>query len=151
MKTLEIKVHEIAIDGLPDMDKMLCRVAFLWDGNIVNGWPIRRGTGILADDEFMGWPYLWEADSDKTSNGLWTKNKGSLLFAGVTHWLEFPDMLHEIAPPTLYVVAPAELEYEGGYDVGSLGISRAVYAREAQDIRGRRSGDQRIHLYRPVE
>jgi hypothetical protein len=149
MKTLEIKVHEIAIDGLPDMDKMLCRIAFLWDGNIVNGWPITRGSGILKEDEFKGWPYLWEADSDATSHGLAAKNEGSLLFSGVTHWIEFPEQLFVIAPPAKYVVVPSTLPYHGGEKSADGLISSAVYARDASVIYGRRTGSQLIHLYRP--
>lgn len=78
MKEITIKVHEIATDGLPDMDKLVGRVALLFDGNVVNGWP-------LADLDDEGRP-LWEGGD--VSNGK--------SFYGVTHWIEFPDPLWEI-------------------------------------------------------
>ncbi len=73
MKTVEmtIKVHEIATDGLPDMEALAGRVAFIFDGCIVSGWPL-DGAGPAV---------LWEANSDVGSTRP---------FAGVTHWVEFP-------------------------------------------------------------
>lgn len=76
MNTITAKLHEIATDGLPDMDSLTGRVAFLFDGCIVSGWPLdEREDGVT----------LWEADSDV---GRLTK------FYGVTHWIEFPLPLH---------------------------------------------------------
>ena len=69
---MEIIIREIAIDGLPDMDKLVGRVAFLFDGCIVSGWPL----DTVRDGET-----LWEADSD-VGHGR--------AFYGVTHWFEFP-------------------------------------------------------------
>lgn len=63
-------VREIAKDGLPDMDKLTGRVAFIFDGCIVSGWPL--------DPEGDETP--WEADSDVGRHGK---------FYGVTHWVEF--------------------------------------------------------------
>lgn len=37
---MEIKVRKIAEHGLPDMDKLVGRVAFIFDGCIVSGWPL---------------------------------------------------------------------------------------------------------------
>jgi hypothetical protein len=74
MKEITVKVHEIATDGLPDVDRLTGRVAFLFDGCIVDGWPLPDGT--------------WEADSDVGRAGV---------FAGVTHWVEFPIPLWELA------------------------------------------------------
>lgn len=68
----EITIHEIATDGLPDMESLTGRVALIFDGSIVSGWPVRRD-----DDGTM----LWEGDSDVAN--------GRLLY-GVTHWVEFP-------------------------------------------------------------
>lgn len=67
MNEFTIKVHEIKTDGLPDMDKLVGRVAFVFDGCIVSGWPLRKGD--------------WEANSDVGK---------SVKFRGVTHWVEFP-------------------------------------------------------------
>lgn len=74
---MEIKVHAIAEDGLPDMEKMTGRVAFLFDGCIVSGWPL--------DHE------QWEADSTVGRHGV---------FRGVTHWIEFPVAVWDIELPT---------------------------------------------------
>jgi len=73
-KKIEVVLHEVAVDGLPDMDdrNMVGRVAFIFDGCVVSGHPLR-------DDGDEG--VLWEADDDVGRGGL---------FAGVTHWLEFP-------------------------------------------------------------
>jgi hypothetical protein len=113
VSTLTITVHEIAIDGLPPNDDepgyqdMIGRIAFLFDGCIVTGWPLHREefpqfytpeavwrASGLADS--IGVPQaeqdrildqcgrtftLWEADSDVGHHRR---------FCGVTHWLEFP-------------------------------------------------------------
>jgi hypothetical protein len=75
--SMKIIIHEIATDGLPNMDKLVGRVAFLFDGCIVSGWPIDEN----AD------PVLWEADSD-VGHGR--------AFYEVTHWVEFPEPLSSI-------------------------------------------------------
>lgn len=71
---ITVTVHEIAVDGLPDMDALTGCVAFIFDGCIVSGWPLRYGN-------------YWEANSDV----------GRVIkFADVTHWVEFPQPLYEI-------------------------------------------------------
>lgn len=80
MSTLTVTVHEIATYGLPDMDALTGRVAFIFDGCIVSGWP-------LHELNEYGKPY-WEANSDV---GRMTK------FGSVTHWVEFPDPVWELA------------------------------------------------------
>lgn len=70
-RSIAVKVHEIAVDGLPDMDNLTGRVAFIFDGCIVSGWPL---------DEEDGGEVPWEADSDVGRHGK---------FFGVTHWVEF--------------------------------------------------------------
>lgn len=77
-KKIEITLHEIQEDGLPDMDRMTGRVAFIFDGCVVSGWPVRRD-----DDDTM----LWEGNSD-VSHGR--------LFHGVTHWVEFSVPVWEV-------------------------------------------------------
>lgn len=70
---LSCTVHEIAKDGLPDMDNRVPgSTAFLFEGCIVSGWP-------LDDDK-------WEADSDVGHERV---------FFGVTHWVEFNPSLIE--------------------------------------------------------
>ena len=68
---MEIKIHEIATDGLPPDEGMTGRVAFIFDGCIVSGWPLPA----KGDD------VPWEADSDVGRHGK---------FYCVTHWVEFP-------------------------------------------------------------
>jgi hypothetical protein len=80
MRQLQVVVHAIAEDGLPDMDAdglvgLAGKVAFIFDGCIVSGWP----TGEVEDGEA-----LWEADTDVGHNQS---------FYGVTHWVEFPEPL----------------------------------------------------------
>lgn len=81
-----IKVHEIATDGLPDRASFPTgRVAFIFDGCIVSGWPLYSG------EDYDQPPYsgYWEANDD-VGRGV--------KFAGVTHWVEFDAPLWEIAP-----------------------------------------------------
>jgi hypothetical protein len=79
---IAIRIHSIAEDGYPDMDNpdMTGRVAFIFDGCIVSGWPL--GSGFRG--QYSG---RWEADSDV---GRVT------VFEGVTHWIEFPVPVWEI-------------------------------------------------------
>lgn len=74
---MEIIVHEIATDGLPEMGQLTGRVAFIFDGCIVSGWPL--------DD--VGMPGLWEGNIAVSHNRP---------FGGVTHWVEFPVPVWEI-------------------------------------------------------
>jgi len=76
-REVTIRVHEIATDGLPDMDVLVGRVAFIFDGSIVSGWPL---------DE-VGKPGLWEGDTDVSHNQP---------FGSVTHWVEFPVPINEL-------------------------------------------------------
>lgn len=59
MKVCTIKEH-----GLPDMDKLVGRVAFIFDGSIVSGWPLNRKSEDV--DELV----LWEADEDVGRHGV---------------------------------------------------------------------------------
>lgn len=71
---ITVIVYSIAEDGLPDMDdeSLTGRVAFIWDGAIVSGWPLNR-LGRPADH--------WEPSEDRFGGEV----------SGVTHWVEFPD------------------------------------------------------------
>lgn len=86
-------VHEIATDGLPDPDSLVGQVAFLFDGCIVSGWPLRLDDPDVRDAyDRYGWRpeegILWEANSD-VGHGR--------PFGGVTHWVEFPEPLWQIS------------------------------------------------------
>jgi len=76
---IQVIVHDIEADGLPDMsdDALTGRVALIFDGSVVSGWPLKRGP---ADQ-------LWEADTDVGRAGP---------FYDVTHWLEFPVPIWEL-------------------------------------------------------
>lgn len=75
MLKVEIIVHEVAVDGLPDMEKLTGRVAYIWDGAIVSGWPISPEFGGVTYDG-----QLWEPSEDRFGGPV----------IGVTHWVEFP-------------------------------------------------------------
>lgn len=76
MREVKVKIHSIEEDGLPDMEKLCGRVAFLWDGELVSGWPLTKEC----------FPYCakyvhWETSDDALGHGE---------FGNVTHWIEFP-------------------------------------------------------------
>lgn len=77
MRELTIKVHTIAEDGYPDMEALVGRVLFIFDGCIVSGWPLH----VVPTDYSTAYSGLWEADSD-VGHGR--------PFSGVTHWIELP-------------------------------------------------------------
>lgn len=55
-----MEIKEIEIDGLPEMDKFAGRVAFIFDGCVVSGWPLDNGN--------------WEANSDVGRFGEFSKD-----------------------------------------------------------------------------
>ena len=65
-KEIAIKIHEIAVDGLPpeEDDTRIGQVGFIFDGSIFSGQAI---------------------DSD-----TWEDDHSGQVFYGVTHWIEFP-------------------------------------------------------------
>ena len=87
-RDMNVRIHSIAEDGLPRRDDeghLASDVAFIFDGCIVSGWPLH------VDPQDYSTPYsgYWEADGD-VGRGM--------KFAGVTHWVEFPEPLYKIAP-----------------------------------------------------
>jgi hypothetical protein len=87
---LAVKVHEIATDGLPDMDQLTGRVAFIFDGCIVSGWPLTPYADFIETYRKAGVDHdgvLWEGNTDVSHNRP---------FYGVTHWVEFPAPLWEV-------------------------------------------------------
>lgn len=81
-KSISVIVREIKTDGLPDIKSLTGRVAFIFDGDIVSGWPLvgDDGCGKEFKRQDNGNPY-WTADDDVGRGGK---------FSGVTHWVEFP-------------------------------------------------------------
>jgi hypothetical protein len=73
MQEITIKIHEVAVDGLPDMKELVGRVAFIWDGAVVSGWPIDTTIGY---EDYQQW-----SPSEDRFGGP---------YIGVTHWVEFP-------------------------------------------------------------
>jgi len=73
-KQYTITVHTIAEDGLPpdDLDKagLVGRVAFIFDGCVYSGWPLRESEDL---DELE-----WEDGETATK------------FSGVKKWIELP-------------------------------------------------------------
>lgn len=72
MIDVQVKIHDVSVDGLPDMENLTGRVAFIWDGAIVSGWPIENGFHLGQQ--------MWEPSEDRFGGPV----------IGVTHWVEFP-------------------------------------------------------------
>lgn len=88
-RKMEVIVHDVATEGIPEMtgfdDALVGRVAFIFDGCIVSGWPmVEEDGGIPTDDNDNP---LWEGNHDVARHTL---------FANVTHWVEFPVPVWEI-------------------------------------------------------
>lgn len=66
-----VEFFTIETDGLPDMndDDNIGRIAFIWDGKIVSGWPCR------GED-----PDVWTPSEDRFGGPV----------AGVKKWVRFP-------------------------------------------------------------
>jgi hypothetical protein len=85
VRRVEVVIHEIATDGLPPRengslaDSMTGRVAFIWDGTLVTGWPLYDGE-VSDGPNYTG---LWEVSDDAL--------RGSPVLSGVTHWVELPE------------------------------------------------------------
>ncbi len=111
-----VVVHEIATDGLPDMDALTGRVAFIFDGCIVSGWPLN-----LREDEA-----LWEANSDV--------GDPAREFRGVTHWVEFPE--------PVWNYERGKVADEGPVKAKRTSMERAQYADLDFDVRIVRSSEE---------
>ena len=86
MIELTVILHEVTEDGLPDMkdDDLIGRVAFVWDGCVVSGWPI----GPEYDDSYDPADVKWEPSEDRFGGPV----------RGVTRWLELPRPAWDLAP-----------------------------------------------------
>lgn len=67
-----MKIRSIKKHGLPDMAKLTGRVAFIWDGCIVSGWPLYPENSFDKGE--------WEANDDVGRHGK---------FKGVTTYVVF--------------------------------------------------------------
>jgi hypothetical protein len=72
-KQYTITVHTIAEDGLPpdDFDKagLVGRVAFIFDGHVCSGWPLR---------------------DSRDSDTVWEDAETAMKFTGIEKWIELP-------------------------------------------------------------
>jgi hypothetical protein len=78
---ITVEVRTIQEHGLPDMENLTGRVAFIWDGCLVSGWPLLGIDNYTIDQ--------WEADSDVGRHGI---------FGEITHYIVFPKPMWEIGP-----------------------------------------------------
>lgn len=74
-----MKVLSIEKDGLPDMDKLVGRVAFIFDGCIVSGWPLYPDHSFDKSE--------WEANDDVGRHGK---------FIGVEKYVVFDKPVWEL-------------------------------------------------------
>lgn len=85
-KEYTISVHTIAEDGLPpkDYDKagLVGRVAFIFDGNLYSGWPLKKegpdGYDVNGD---------YPSDPEEVK---WEDAHTDITFSGVKKWVELP-------------------------------------------------------------
>lgn len=66
------KLYDIENDGLPDMGKLTGRVAFIFDGCIVSGWPLKGIKNYGPED--------WEDNSDVGRHGVFSGIKKYIIF-----------------------------------------------------------------------
>lgn len=79
MQTIKVTVFETEKDGLPDMSVLTGRVAFLFDGSTVSGWPLYPEHSKNRDE--------WEADGDVGRHGR---------FCGVKKYIVFDKPIWEL-------------------------------------------------------
>lgn len=75
----DMKIHTIQKHGLPDMEKLTGRVAFIFDGCVVSGWPLYPEHSHDKSE--------WEADSDVGHHGK---------FVGVEKYIVFDKPIWEL-------------------------------------------------------
>lgn len=75
---MTVKFHSVDQDGYPSYELTTTgRVAFIWDGYIVSGWPIHH---IVRRDGTTYPEGTWQPADDRFGGPV----------AGVTDWVEFP-------------------------------------------------------------
>lgn len=85
-KEYTVIVHTIAEDGLPPRDYekagLIGRVAFIFDGSIYCGWPLRK------DDEDSN--ESGREEGDDLDELEWSDSETAHRFSGVKKWIELP-------------------------------------------------------------
>lgn len=86
-KQYTITVHTIAEDGLPPKDfykaGLVGRVAFIFDGNIYCGWPLKKDGSNGGYDENADYP-------DDPEEIVWEDSETAHHFSGIKKWIELP-------------------------------------------------------------
>ena len=89
MQKIEIEIHEIAVDGLPNMDELINRVAFIFDGCLISGCPL-----VVEKPNKYSEPVNLKRHEDYAPGSVWEGNedvaRGECIFGGITHYLVFP-------------------------------------------------------------
>lgn len=83
MKDMVVKVYKISEDGYPDINRVendipyICTLGFASNGVLYSGYP---------------------ETSDGVFTGNWVEDTRNDLIEDVTHWVEFPGIVHELFP-----------------------------------------------------
>jgi len=78
---MEAILYNIAKDGLPDMDNLTGRVAFIFNGCIISGWPLFEVHLKCPGNNYPVYTKNdWEANSDVGKTGV---------FSGVEQYVIF--------------------------------------------------------------
>jgi hypothetical protein len=83
-----MNVYDIEKDGLPNMEELTGRVAFIFDGCIVSGWPLYKLNERCPGNNFPEYGVNdWEADGDVGKAGV---------FSGVEKYIIFDKSIWEL-------------------------------------------------------
>lgn len=76
-----MEVKSIKEHGLPDMDKLVGRVAFIFDGCIVSGWPLHNIHLKMPGNNYPEYGMdIWEANDDVGKSGVFTGIEKYVIF-----------------------------------------------------------------------
>lgn len=81
MKEITVKLYDIEEDGLPPEEGITGRLAFIFDGCIVSGWPLYNIHIKYPGNDFpMHGKDVWEANSDVGHQGKFVGIKKYVIF-----------------------------------------------------------------------
>lgn len=81
--TIQLEFNDVTVDGLPTIDDTNTSVIFLWDGNVMSGWPLSNappGTPIQDYGEIR-----WEGSEFPPQ------------LVGVRYWAYMPQDLYRLS------------------------------------------------------